>query len=252
MGLLTSMEANEISNEALYAQLGHLVATMPNLKAPGPMSNEVMLWLGRAHALVEAAGNVTDPILLTQYVPQLRTGARDTAAQEIGIIVYRALATVEFKLPAAAQGAFIPAGNTFDAMAAIGKVLASATEDITIIDPYMDEKTLTTFAGLASEMVTIHLLTDDAYCKPTLKPAVDAWIAQYTNKGIRLLEARLAPARTLHDRLILVDQKTAWVLTQSLNNFAVRAPASIVRSDDVIAALKVDAYKAIWATATTL
>jgi hypothetical protein len=40
-----------------------------------------------------------------------------------------------------------------------------------------------------------------------------------------------------------------YFLTQSLNAFAERAPASIVRADAEIAALKIPAYEAIWSSA---
>mgnify|MGYP001290746529 CR=1 FL=1 len=55
-----------------------------------------------------------------------------------------------------------------------------------------------------------------------------------------------ALARTLHDRLIAVDDSIVWVLTQSLNAFATRSPASIVRVDDQTAALKIAAYADVW------
>jgi hypothetical protein len=80
--------------------------------------------------------------------------------------------------------------------------------------------------------------------KPTLRPAATRWVAQY---GLnRPLQVKLAPARTLHDRLIAVDDSTVWVLTQSLNAFATRSPASIVRVDDQTAALKIAAYADVW------
>ncbi|GGD44236.1 hypothetical protein GCM10011335_53500 [Aureimonas glaciei] len=86
--------------------------------------------------------------------------------------------------------------------------------------------------------------------KASLPPAVERWHAQYVN--VRSLEARLDLARSLHDRLIIVDGRTAWILTQSLNAFARRAPATIVRSDEETSRLKVDAYQQIWENAAVL
>jgi hypothetical protein len=60
------------------------------------------------------------------------------------------------------------------------------------------------------------------------------------------LEVRLAPARSLHDRQVVVDEQDVWILTQSLNSFAARAPASIVRVDPETAALKIAAYNGLW------
>lgn len=53
---------------------------------------------------------------------------------------------------------------------------------------------------------------------------------------------RLAPPRGLHDGLIAVDHTSVWVLTQSLNAFAARAPASIVRVEGEATTLKLAAY----------
>jgi hypothetical protein len=49
-----------------------------------------------------------------------------------------------------------------------------------------------------------------------------------------------------------VDEVETWVLTQSLNAFAVRSPASLVRVDDQTASLKIPAYEAIWVAAAPL
>jgi hypothetical protein len=122
--------------------------------------------------------------------------------------------------------------------------MGTATKDVLMIDPYMDERALTDFAVLASENVTIRLLADAHSHKPSLKPAVERWAAQYL--ATRPLEARVTTRRTLHDRLLIIDGVTAWVLTQSMNAFAVRAPASILRVDPDTGALKVEAYQAIW------
>jgi hypothetical protein len=153
------------------------------------------------------------------------------------------LAAAELRAPASAQGAFIPAGNAFDAFAAVSKVLQTATTDVLIIDPYMDEAALTEFGCAVPHGITLRLLADAAHVKATLEPAARRWISQYG--AAKSLSARLAPPRTLHDRAILIDGTTAWTLTQSLNAFAKRSPAEIVRADDT-AQLKIDAYDAIW------
>jgi hypothetical protein len=172
------------------------------------------------------------------------------AASQIADIVHRALAVAELRAPAATQGSFIPAGNAMDAFTAMSKVLGGVSKDVLIIDPYLDERALTDFAPLSPEGVTIRLLADMKHHKPTLKPAAQSWGSQYG--ATRPLAVRIAPPRTLHDRALIVDGTQAWVLTQSLNAFATRAPASIVRVDDETAALKIAAYEDMWAAAAAL
>jgi hypothetical protein len=166
------------------------------------------------------------------------------------VILYRALAFAEMNAPVASRGAFVPAGNELDALAAVGKVLAGATHDAMIVDPYMDAKAITDFAPLAPDTVRVKVLADDAYHKASLLPAVQRWAKQH---AARPLDARLAPAKTLHDRLIVVDGKVVFTLTQSLNAFAVRSPATIIRIDDPeMTALKIATYEKFWKAARVI
>src|SRR5262245_6732296 len=191
--------------QALYTQLGVLVQTMPNLAASGTYPPETMKWLGEADALVSELGDIG---LMADLRTAIATGLPHTLyrayyADQVALLMYRALAIAEKRAPAAAQGAFIPAGHAFDVMVAMGKVLSPATRDVLIVDPYMDEKTLTDFAPLVPEGVPVRLLADEHDRKPTLEPASVRWIKQWGAK--RPLTVRLAPPRSLHDRLIIVD-----------------------------------------------
>ena len=234
--------------ETLYRQLGRLIETMPDL-TQAPVSAEVYHWVARAYALVAEVGDSADSIFFSTKVNNLGTAARHSAAHEITAIVYRAFALAEMKAPAGAGGAFIPVGNSFDAFAALSKVLQTAAKDVLIIDPYMDETALTEFGIAVPESVCLRLMADQARCKPTLQPAAIKWAQQYGTT--RPLLVRLAPQKTLHDRAIFIDQTTAWTLTQSLKNFATRSPAEIVRADDT-AALKIAAYESVWASAQVI
>jgi len=146
--------------------------------------------------------------------------------------------------PLAGDGAFISAGDVLDAYTAIGKVLGTATTGVLIVDPYMDEKAVTDFAPLVANGISIRLLSDVQTSKATLGPAAKRWVSQY-GAG-HPLEVRLAPQRSLHDRLIVIDEREAWILTQSLKDFAARSPASIIRVDHQIADMKIGAYEALW------
>jgi hypothetical protein len=222
--------------EALYQQVGRLIETMPDLTA-FPTPADTQRWLGRADALMGETGDVTDRIEFRAATAALLN------IESLQQILYRVLGSAELKAPARARGTFIPVGNSFDAFAALSKVLQTATADVLIVDPYMDATALTDFAGAVASGVMLRLLSDKATRTPTLEPAAIAWVTQYG--ATHPLQVRLAPSKALHDRAILIDKTTAWTLTQSLKDFAKRSPAEIVRADD-IAALKVDAYEEIW------
>ena len=242
-----------LTPEALYLQLGSLVAEMPDL-ANGPITPEMNRWLGRATTLAEmvlsAAGDMADVAILRVAANGLGGAARDFNAQTITAIIHRALARAELNAPATSQGVFIAAGSTFDAFAAVGKALGEAKTDVLMVDPYADEKVLTDYAVLAPDTVSLRLLTGKETYKSTLKPAAERWLQQF---GLaRPLEVRLVPAKTLHDRLILVDGKTAWTLGQSFNKLAERAHTSLVRLPPEAGAEKIAAYEAMWVAAEKL
>jgi hypothetical protein len=77
----------------------------------------------------------------------------------------------------------------------------------------MDDSVLLDFGGAVPESVALRLLSDQATAKQSLGPAATKWKAQYPN---RMLQVRLGPPQTLHDRVILVDGKNACTITKSL------------------------------------
>jgi hypothetical protein len=199
----------KMSAEALYTQIGQLIEAMPNLTAMGPISPEVHRWLGRAHVLIgEAEGLLGE----TEFSHHRNTFERDrwAGAERITGLLYRALARVETEVPASLAGTFIPAGNTFDAMAAAARIFGLARAELLIVDPYLDEKILTEFALLAPAGVTLKLLCDAAGYKETLTLALRKWVQQYGST--RLVEVKVTSARTLHDRLVAVDRKLVWTV----------------------------------------
>jgi hypothetical protein len=153
------------------------------------------------------------------------------------------------QLPLCGQASpLIPVGNSFDAYAAVAKVMSSAKRDVFVVDPYMDDTVLIDFGGTLVDNVALRLLTDQATAKPNLAPAAARWKAQYAG---RPLEVRLASPKALHDRAIFIDGSEAWTVTQSLKDLAKRSPAEIIRADD-IAPLKIAAYEDVWSRATVI
>ncbi|WNB77007.1 phospholipase D-like domain-containing protein [Methylomonas koyamae] len=235
---------------ALYHQIGRLIEDAPDLTTvEACASANALRWLGMGHALVKEVnvGGGFDAIQFSAAVNQLTDITYVIAVRNIFSILYRSLAHCEIKLPVGTSGAFIPVGNSFDAFAALAKIFSSARESILICDPYMDETTLTEFALAIQEGVMLRLLSDKKSYKPTLKPAAQKWIEQYGRN--RPIEIRLAETKQLHDRVIIVDGREAWTITQSLKDFAKRSPAEIIRVD-AIAQLKIEAYEAIWEDST--
>jgi hypothetical protein len=241
------MMTDPLTPEAVYLRLGSLIADTPDFKAdPTP---ETFCWVAQVFALIEA-GKLVDMASIAVFKVashNLQSPLRDTNVGAVLAIAHQALARAELDAPAELQGAFIASGHAFDAFAAVGKALGTATGDVFIIDPYADAKVLTDYAVLAPETASVRVLTEATYSK-SLKPAAEHWRQQMKQP----LEVRLGAPRTLHDRLILIDGKTAFVLGQSFKDLAKRAHTSLVRMPPDAGKLKIEAYELMWASATSL
>lgn len=232
---------SKLTPESAYGQIKALISSAPADIYKTQTTPETQQWVGRVAALIKDTLGAVGTINLTTCRNHLRSDIfGPAAANQIMGLLYEAVAVVELELPAGAQGAFIPAGSTFDAMAAVSKIFSSSTKDLLVVDPYFDEKILTEFAQFACEGIAIRLLGDEAGVKGTLNPAVKSWHNQFGNK--RPLSVRLAPPRSLHDRLIFIDHAQVWTVGQSFNALAARAPTSFNKSDDDTAALKLRAF----------
>jgi hypothetical protein len=241
----------QLTDEAgrAYVELGALVASMPNLRSVDPSSNipEVTLvWLAELEAIISMMKGVgiseMELKLATQRLIDTKGGSNSATA--IRLIALRCLAIARAQSPVSARSAFVPTGADFDAFSAMNGIFKSAASSILVVDPYLDATVLTKFAPLVNEGVSIALLTDQSGIRRDLLPAVEAWISQYGNS--RKLALRAAMPRTLHDRAILIDRTEAWILTQSLKDFAARWPAIVQKTDADLALMKFDAYSDIW------
>lgn len=234
----------------LYQQIGRLLESPPDLStSQACVRPDALQWLGRGHALVEAVGVSIDAVQFSSAMDYMRTTGWASAVNQVFQILYRALGHCEIHLPVGSAGSFVPVGNSFDVYAALSKIFASATSDVMIVDPYMDQTVLIDFALAVPEGIPLRLLADENDHKATLRPAVEKWINQHGTR--RPLSVPLAPVKSLHDRAIFIDHRDAWTITQSIKDFAKRSPGEIIRADS-IAALKVVAYEDIWARATVL
>lgn len=237
--------------DEIYRLVGQLIKDAPEFSGFGELSVEHHTWLGRVQAVVAQDGDLSNTATVAVCVRGMGTMAQENNFQQILTVLYKILAISELKVAPAMQGAFIPAGNGFSSFEAISRVLRDAKNDALVVDPYLDEKVLTDYASTLPELCALRLLAEAKKFKASLPPAVVRWQDQYG--ATRPLEARaLHPPLALHDRLLIIDATSVYVLTQSLNAFATKAPASIVRADPETAALKIAAYQDLWNAGSTI
>lgn len=236
--------------EALYHQLGQIISDEPTIPSGDKRgSSDVLRWLGRAEALIDEVSGVVDHHkfgnLRTTMLTATSTDA-ESQMRHIRSLLYAALAKAEMNAPTAAKGAFIPAGNSFDALTAVAGVMRECRGSVLVVDPYMDAVALTDFLPMVTEGVPLRLLASGKQRNAGLPEAVERWKNQYVQ--VRPIELRLAAPRLLHDRLIM-DDVSVWSLSQSFNAIAQRSPAMVQRVGADIASAKREAFVDMWDSA---
>lgn len=242
--------------EELYQRAGALLTDIPNFMHQGPLDPTEDQWLAGAIAVIEMSQSlVLNPdhdevkdakAAVTQVNNHIvNVDFRTQNARHVVSTLRRALARLELIVPTAVVGAFVSAGDVYEAHKVVGDVLKTATDAVLLVDPYADESILDAYAVLAPETVAVRILTDEDKVRPGLKPAHEKWKKQYGDT--RPLEVRVS--RNLHDRLIIVDTKVAWTVTQSFKDLAVKKPTTIVHTPQDIAELKIKTYETIWGDA---
>jgi hypothetical protein len=237
--------------EALYHQIGQVLSEEPEIPFGDERgSTEILRWLGRAEALIGDVSGVVDQhrfgTLRTTMLTATLTGA-ESQMRHIRSLIYAALAKAEINAPTASRGAFIPAGNSFDALTVVAGVLRECRGSILIVDPYLDAVALTDFLPMADHGVPLRLLASSKQRSAGLPEAVERWKAQFAHA--RPVEFRFTAPKLLHDRLIM-DDVSVWSLSQSFNAIAQRSPAMVQRVSADIAVAKREAFRDMWDSAT--
>lgn len=232
----------------VYLRLKALAAEMPDFLGPEGGSDDTLMWIGRAHALLLEVCNGGQLLAFTVAATNLRGALRFDNAQTIRSIFFLGLAAAEAVAPVGARGAFIAVNASVDAYLSVGKVLETTKKSVLIVDRYLDAK-VTDFARAVADGVPVSLLTANKHVGADLAPTLARWPAQFATRPI---EGRTLPARLLHDRVIIIDGRDAWMVSQSLKDLAKTSPAVIQKLDAETAEMKIAYYEDGWTQATPL
>ena len=229
--------------QILLAQLRALLERAPDLEAYSPASNEHQMWLGQAHALisrwnqVEAIGFKGDCDFLSNSL------MRPPSIGKIFGTIHRAIADLEMSVPVETEVSF-GAGEVYDFFRALNKVIASAETSIFIIDPYLDHTVFDHYLASRQEDVCIRLLLNH-YAEKVV-PAAEKYIAQHGS----VLELR--KSKSLHDRVIFLDNYVCWLIGQSIKDAAKAKPTYLVQLPPDVVPEKLNNYEEIWSSAEKL
>lgn len=241
---------SSVSPEQLLALVQAAIREAPAFPYDGQVGETEQKWLGRAVALLEAANDLN--LTVSFRVARSGLGTYTHSRAELLQPLYDLMSQLELRVPAELQGAFIAAGDTWNGYAALVRIMQRGADDLLIVDPYVSGSVVTELVPHIVARRSVCILTA---AQPKLQPALLASFQKWNANPSRptpALETRIAPEGSLHDRLIMLDNKEVWLVSQSLKDIGKRSAASLTRADAELAALKSDAYTALWQSSLPL
>ncbi len=236
--------------EQLLALLENVIRDAPNFEFEGSLTDQDLRWLGKADALLDASGSMAALVKFRSARQNINTYAhsRSNLLQPL----HDAYSKIELTSPLNSQGSFIAGGDTWNGYAALVRIFQRDCESILIVDPYLNATIYTELAPHTVARGGMRCLTVN---RPEnhggLVASAEKWAGDPISNG-RAVEVRYAPSAALHDRLLIVDSREVWLVSQSLKDIAKRSPASVSRAESELSAMKVQHYEELWCRSSPL
>lgn len=140
---------------------------------------------------------------------------------------------------------FFPKQSQHDAYVEIRGILQTATNSITIVDPYIDQTLLTLLASSLQPEMTIRLLTSKL---PTdFRLEAKTWLAQHPRVA---LEVRTT--REFHDRFVVINELACWHVGCSIKDAGNKASMFSNIEDEANCSALLKQIEASWQAATPM
>lgn len=237
--------SSKISPEQLLALLQAAIEQAPVFEYQMPLTDEEVRWLGRVDALLDVSGPIS-AIVSFRSVRQ-KIGIHNLFSRtDLLIPLHDAYSRMELKVPASMQGSFIAGGDTWNGYAALVRLMQNDCDDLFIIDPYINSALFIDLAPHVKAKAGLRCLTAKrSENHPGLLAVAQKWAGDSISPRISV-DVRYTQPENLHDRLVIVDGREVWLVSQSLKDIAKRSPASISRAERELGLMKVQHYEAVW------
>lgn len=242
--------AKDLTPEQLLALLEAAIREAPVFVPGFVLTDAHFRWLGRVDAILLevdegsaiAFEEARDDINSRQHYRQ----------SKLMQPIYDAIGVLQLQLPSSLQGAFIPPGDTWNGFAALLKPVQTACDNLLIVDPYVISTIFTELVPHAAARIGIQILTVQQLKLHAALLAMSQKWQQTHPAPTSPVEVRYAPANALHDRLIILDDTEAWLVSQSIKDIAKKSAASVTRADSEMAQMKAQHYQDLWKASTPI
>jgi hypothetical protein len=130
-------------------------------------------------------------------------------------------------------------GEEYDFYRDLNSLIGTATQDILIVDAYLDENVFNLYVAKVPGSTTVRILSNK------IGANVETVAKMYAKS--RPLELR--SSADVHDRAVFLDQR-CWVIGQSIKDAARKKPTYLIELDEPLLSTARDIHNRIWAAAT--
>ncbi len=148
---------------------------------------------------------------------------------------------LKLQLPEEEGKSVYEAGESYYFYRDLNSHIAMATNDVFIVDAYIDEELFNLYVSKVPNSATVRILS-----KKTV-PNVETVAKKYVQN--RLLELR--SSKSIHDRLVFVDQR-GWVIGQSIKDAAHSKPTYLIKLNEPSLTAVKDTHNKIWEQAKVI
>jgi hypothetical protein len=151
------------------------------------------------------------------------------------------VATLRLHLPEEAiKGVYEP-GDEYAFYRDLSSLIQSATQEIFIIDAYLDEQVFNLYVSKVPNNVPVRILSNK----------IGANVETIANMYVKSRPLELRSSTDIHDRAIFLDQR-GWVSGASIKDAAKKKPAHLIEFEEPMLSASRDIHNAIWQAATVI
>jgi hypothetical protein len=151
------------------------------------------------------------------------------------------ISTLRLQLPEEEiKGVYEP-GDEYPFYRDLSSLIQTATQDVLIVDAYLDEQVFNLYVGKVSDVAAVRILSN------RIGVNVETVARMYARN--RPLELR--SSADVHDRAVFLDQR-GWVIGQSIKDAARKKPTYMIELNEPLLTASRDVYNGIWAAAAAV
>jgi len=235
--------ADYMTLQVLLEKLRSLLRSIPPLEGRGEYTQEQFAWLGKANAVMHEWDEIQSIPFKVAVTGLIRNADRRGNYGVVVSSIHDVIARLENALPQNGGQAFGP-GAAYDLFRALNDLVASATAQILVVDPYLDADVFDGYLHALKPAVSARLLANRYIANARV--AADKYKAQ-TGANVELRRSN-----DIHDRVLFVDNDECWVLGASIKDAALKKPTYLAPLAPDVAAEKRRIYEIIWAAGTPI